>query len=91
MKASRVYLKAAEAIDDGRKSFACVAIGYEELGGAWPWENTPMAEAFSALFKPTRARANTAWGSGWSEDWQECNACRVIALLFMHHIAKDSE
>lgn len=94
MKASEVYLKAAEAID-AVDTWSCHAI-VRAAGKELPY-GAAERKPYEDLFRPDDTTV-----SAWLEyievptkprEWKagEMHAWRVLALLFMHQIAKDEE
>lgn len=94
MKDSEVYLRAAEFVED-TGSGMCRAIYYA---------NEPDCEgaldrqyrALDGIMRPVDSEVPNGvvyayWGNHWSSDDAEVRECRVLALLFMHQIAKDEE
>ena len=89
VKGSEIYLKAAEAratTDVMSGDYGCC----DYINKFAPTRKE--ARAFEALFKPTGI-ATLYWGDYWSDDFdlKELRDCRVLALLFMHHIARSEE
>lgn len=86
MKASEVYLKAAKLVAK-ENQFSCCTISAVS-GFAWQGGDI-LREQYSALFAPSHGYAWLEFefddGSQEQHDW------RVLALLFMHEIAKDEE
>ena len=89
MKPSEVYLKSAMNIANGTPlSFygeSCVEIcmvrnlTYSGLDS--------LVVQYEKMFKPDKS--GNIWGYRWLDS--ERASCRVLALLFMHQIAKESE
>lgn len=93
MKASEVYLRAAE-LQDRHPGPSCFSIN--QIASGKRDETTKEAIAYHALFCPNLAldRPNLAWGVMWADydEWIGAKqSCRVLALLFMACIARDSE
>lgn len=93
MKASEVYLRAAE-LQDGSHGPPCFSIN--EVASGFRDKKTKHALEYHALFCPDEAldRPSLAWGVMWADydEWIGAKqSCRVLALLLMHHIARDSE
>ena len=93
MKASDIYLKAAELCGAPDSNLAsCWAIALARSCYA-PYSRTAEGAAYAKLFRPDE---DELLGDCWlvysnkitSEEWQPW---RVLALLFMHQIALDEE
>jgi len=89
----KIYVKAAEIIADRPSVGCCVALDH----AAGMFYDNPYGEAFKELFRPTMAERQTLneeageyivgicyWWHG-SQKTEE----RILALLFMHQIAKN--
>ena len=92
MKNSDVYLRAAKIVakpyegDKARHAFCCTAI--QKVTKNW---DMSKFELFKDLFAP---RAWIHWGTIWFSTDDECEIARnerILALLFMHEIAKSEE
>lgn len=83
MKPSEVYLRAAERVDRQIYCFSCIVVD-EVVGGFLTDERRQYDKMFGY-------RRSAAWGSYFGDTDEECKSCRVLALLFMSEIAKDSE
>ena len=88
MKASEVYLKAAELCDlNSNQLSAYGCCDYISLtSGNYEYK----VPGFVALFRPTTTYI-LYWGDDWSSDESERRNCRVLALLFMYQIALSEE
>ena len=88
MKDSEIYLRAAKLVSSGVDTWAsCSAVS--EIACGFHVRKTPQSEKYAELFSPKIP--TFAWGEQWSNDLEERNNCRVLALLFMHQIALDEE
>lgn len=93
-KASEIYLMAVAIldelpIDDGRGM--CYAI--KTAAGGNFFASLPEVSLMEQYMAPTkvRGRASAWWGIHWSNELTDRRHCRILALLFMHQIAKDEE
>jgi hypothetical protein len=86
MKASTVYLRAAKLVDRFDDTPSCGAIYCVSNSFlVYAKSRTPYCE----LFTPSPStNHNFIWGDRWGNNKKQC---RVLALLFMSEIAKDSE
>lgn len=92
-----LFIRAAEAVAEGRQEFSCCAIDHfanEEVG--YSQERVLYDELFEpgASYNPDRL---SAWGILWSdkrgkkEKEQEQKDCRVLALCFMAAIVEEED
>ena len=88
MKPSEVYLRAAEIMaTDGDDMFGCcyhIARVEGSIGRAGSYDSK-VQKSLARIFRPHRDSVY------WWELTKEGLNCRVLALLFMHQIAKESE
>ena len=91
MKASEIYLKAAEEVARSNQE-SCLAIADAGYGpGRYCYDNYPEPGRFTKMFSPTIRHQNAYWLNGHLRGDDEFHSWRVLALLFMHQIAKDEE
>lgn len=92
MKDSDVYLRAAELVITGHDKvggFSCFAID-EAFFDVWGfYGGYEQVKCYEKYFKPKGSRYS--WGNSFARTPENCKNCRVLALLFMHEIAKDKE
>jgi hypothetical protein len=96
MKRSEIYREAAKNMRRGAHINDYVIYGCCDAITAVVYDHGEAAEDFAEMFRPRRNEApdthNLAyWGIGWSDDEDERNDCRILALLFMAAIAEDEE
>ena len=93
MKPSAVYLRAAKRIAEINGPSCCIIQSIIDPRNTVYVGNYPIVRRYGNLFAPNKPdwKNNAVWlsGSGLTDD--ERHGWRVLALLFMHHIAKDSE
>jgi hypothetical protein len=91
--ASDIYLRAAELIDADAylmqlSGNSCCMISHVKFGSLYNFGqgsyHCAEREQYIALFGPDGPESSTFWGEGWGKQQ------RVIALLLMSEIAKDS-
>jgi len=88
MKNSEIYLRAAKLADGGEWA-SCYAVNKISCGVYCA--TTVESTIYANLFSPSKnIPPSFAWGEEWGQE-PDRKSCRVLALLFMHQIAKDAE
>lgn len=87
MNTSEILLKAAELIDSGRRSYACIAI--ESVAGFDSPEYRAAFRVFSRFSRNEHIDFSKSW-LGFPDERRNKDD-RVLALLFAAEIAKDLE
>lgn len=87
MKDSEIYLRAAKRVNEPSYRFSCCEID-RAAGNIFSMQR----EKYHELFAPKCDVPDfLVWGEEWGDSDSEVQACRVLALLFMHQIALDEE
>lgn len=82
MSPSEMYVRAAELVDECQHNKpSCFAL--------WDIDANFQTDEYLRIFRPENSRM--IWGNQFSEDSTERRKCRVLALLLMSEIAKDSK
>ena len=86
MKPSEVYLRAAKLIESGEEAYSCCAI----------WNIDPLPSLADNYINRMAPVGKEKWAFWLRESHSgvpdaDHKAWRVLALLFMHQIAKESE